>query len=100
MDRNNQAEERYMWLTEKALMVSATVDPEFPAKQKGRTYGMVYDASAGWHHGGLVNAPDICDGERVTNPRPAESKNTEVLLRASKVPLEAGIFGLHEVPCE
>jgi len=99
MDRSSKVEERYMWLTDKALMVSAAVAPEVPMKCRGRGNGMVFD-SFGWHYGGLVNAPDICDGERVTGPRPVESKNTEVLLRASKVPQEASILGLHEVPCE
>merc|ERR1712139_429695 len=92
MDRSNRVEERYMWLTEKALMVSAAVDPEFPSKQKGRACGMIYDSAAGWHHGGLVNAPDICDGEKIGESRgPGESKNTDLLLRASKVPQKAGI---------
>jgi Ca2+/Na+ antiporter len=100
MDKSNGIEERYMWLTEKALMVSAAVDPEFPIKRRGRTAGMVYDAH-GWHFGGLVNAPDIYDGDEMDHfPRPAESKTTALLPRASKVPQEAGILGLHEVPCE
>jgi K+-dependent Na+/Ca+ exchanger-like protein len=102
MDHSNRSEERYMWLTDSALMVSAAVDPEVPVKSRGRTCGMVYDAFAGWHYGGLVNAPDICDGETMSDPRrPAESKNTDSLLRkVSCVPPKAGILGLQEVPCE
>jgi K+-dependent Na+/Ca+ exchanger-like protein len=101
MDRVSRAHERYMWLTDNALMVSAAVDPEFPSQQKGRSCGMIYDVVSGWHHGGLVNAPDTCDGEKLGVSGVVEANNsTDALLRASKVPSKAGILGLHEVPCE
>jgi len=41
MDRKNQPEERYMWLTDKALIVSAAVGPEISEAQRGRGSGMV-----------------------------------------------------------
>jgi len=108
MDRRNQPEERYIWLTDTAIMVSAAVGPDIPAAEKGRGGGMVHDMVTGWHYGGLVNAPDIRDGEKIVDPRSPKASSlretegpAEVLLRTiSKVPSTAGILGLHEVPCE
>jgi K+-dependent Na+/Ca+ exchanger-like protein len=100
MDRGSRIQERYMWISNNALMVSAAVDPEVPVRQKGRAYGMVFDTKSQlWHHGGLINTPDICDGDK---PEEARSpQNTQALIRTiSRIPHGAGIPGLSEMPCE
>lgn len=89
-----------MWLTNNTLMVSAAVDPEVPVKQKGRAHGMVFDTKNKlWHHGGLINNPDVYDGDK---PQEARSpQNTQALIKTiSRVPDGAGIPGLSEMPCE
>jgi len=110
MDRKNEPEERYMWLTDKALIVSAAVGPDKSEEERGRGSGMVRDVVTGWHYGGLVNAPDICDGEKILDPRSPtaaakrqvseDPKEVSLLRTISKVPSTAGILGLHDVPCE
>lgn len=100
MDRSSRVEERYLWLTDNALMVSAAVDPEFPVKQKGRACGMVFDnKNSMWHHGGLINAPEISDGEKPEESRSPQAMSA-LVPRASAVPDKANIPGLREVPCE
>jgi K+-dependent Na+/Ca+ exchanger-like protein len=105
MDRVNRVEQRYMWLTDNALMVSTAVDPQFALKQKGRAYDLVYDTRHQmWHHGGIINVPNVFDD--TTKPEEARSpQNTlsDALIRASVsgIPDQAfEIPGLHEVPCE
>merc|ERR1712232_1105479 len=103
MDRNNRVEERYMWLTDNALMVITAVDPEFPVKRKGRAYDMVYDTKHQmWHYGGIISVPDIVN-EDSTKPQEARfaTSHTDSLIRTvSRIPEKAEIPGLDEVPCE
>jgi len=94
-----------MWLTDDAIMVSAAVGPDVPKAERGRGGEMVFDISSRWHYGGLVNAPDIRDGEKIVDPRSPtagarESQEGLLMRTVSKVPSTAGILGLHEVPCE
>lgn len=107
MDRSNRVDTRYMWLSENHIMVSAAVGPDLPQSQQGRAAGMVYSKeNKMWHYGGLVNNPDIKDGQTICEPRgTAESASSvgsksRLLRTVSRVPDNAGILGLHEVPAE
>mmetsp|Transcript_64751 Transcript_64751/g.189877 ORF Transcript_64751/g.189877 Transcript_64751/m.189877 type:complete len:715 (-) Transcript_64751:86-2230(-) len=82
MDLHHANEERFMWLREDALIVSAALDPHFGLRRKlGRCAsgkdGVVFDydqryEGQRWHHGGLVNMPKAfpCDAEAGGEPRP------------------------------
>jgi len=70
MDRKHVSHQRYMWLREDALVVSALVNPQ-PGQEllKRNNSGIAYDhggekkngVADHWHHGGLVNQPMFLD---------------------------------------
>mmetsp|Transcript_61692 Transcript_61692/g.191546 ORF Transcript_61692/g.191546 Transcript_61692/m.191546 type:complete len:720 (+) Transcript_61692:295-2454(+) len=69
MDRGHRVEERFVWLREDALLVSAAVDPTEGRRALGRAEsGVVYEHAekeerSHWHHGGLVNRPTFIRDE-------------------------------------
>lgn len=98
-DKSNARHERYMFLTESLLMVSAGVDPDYPKEHHGRDQSMVFEyipnkeRKGDWHHGGIVNNPCRLYGDTKVDPLLGLSEDIEL-------PLSAKQLGLDETPWE
>merc|ERR1711971_1397802 len=97
-DKSNRAHERYVFLGERAIMVSAGVDPLLPTRCHGRAEaGMVFEYTSktqgSWHHGGLVNDPCML-GVR------GDEKDDPLLSLADEIPQPAKKLGLDHMPWE
>jgi len=97
-DKSNRMHERYVFLGERALMVSAGVDPLLPTRCHGRAEaGMVFEYSSknhgSWHHGGLVNDPCMLGvtGCALDDP---------LMSMADDIPEQARRLGLDKLPWE
>eukprot|EP00931_Biecheleriopsis_adriatica_P061491 TRINITY_DN36973_c0_g1_i1.p1 TRINITY_DN36973_c0_g1~~TRINITY_DN36973_c0_g1_i1.p1 ORF type:complete len:701 (+),score=112.36 TRINITY_DN36973_c0_g1_i1:29-2104(+) len=102
MDKCNLAQERYIFLGESALMVSAAVNPLEKSSLHGHcSTGMVFEYSdnylfvgGAWHHGGLVNDPTSLDATS------ASRLELPLLGRREQMPESAVELGVSETPWE